>query len=359
MNRRAFITLSKSNLILNITRIKELVQKAKIVSMIKSNAYGHGLEEVGHCLEGYTDLLGVRSLEEAFTLSKQGIKTPLLLAQGIRNSYELIEASKNHFHVVIHNHNQIEWLQTLSLPSPITCWLKINTGMNRLGFNTDDGDIIYAQLKNNKNIKDIILMSHFACAETKEHPLNKEQITIFKKHTDHLSVPRTMSNSAAIFNFPECHFDYVRPGIALYGISPIPEKSSLELGLKPIMTFYSSLICVKTVTKGSTVGYTARYTCPETMPVGIIGCGYADGYPLTLTDGAPVLIRDTICPIIGRISMDMIAVDLRNVPAAKIDDTVIMWGEDLSLDNIVPYTGQSSYTILAGMISNVPYEWIL
>lgn len=327
--------------------------------MIKSNAYGHGLIEVAQCLEGYTDLFGVRSLEEAFILVENKIKTPLLLAQGIRNPYELIEASKHNFQVVIHTYEHIEWLNSLTLAHPIVCWLKINTGMGRLGFDPIHTDFLYTQLTSNtRNVKDVILMSHFACAENKDHPLNTTQIETFKTHTEQLSSPRSMSNSAAIFNFPECHFEYVRPGIALYGISPIPEKTK-ELGLKPVMTFYSSLLCVKTLPKGASVGYSARYFCPETMLIGIIGCGYADGYPLTIDENTPVLIKDTVCPIIGKISMDMIAVDLRNVPTAKIGDSVIMWGENLPLETIVPHTAQSSYTILAGMVHNVPSEWIL
>lgn len=358
MNARSYITLSGKNLLNNMYVIKDKVSTARIVSMVKANAYGHGLIGVGTRLDPFTDLFGVRSFEEACTLRKNGITKPILLTQGIRNEHELLKSAAYGFEVVIHTFAQLQLLHSLSLSKPIKCWLKINTGMNRLGFDPQDVDQIYHQLLTCNNVSDIVFMSHLACAEDKNHPLNTQQVDTFLACTKNVSLSLSLCNSTAIFNFPEYHFDYVRPGLALYGHSHLRDISAQSLGLLPVMTFYSTLLCVKTIKKGSFVGYTGRYQCPEDMKVGIIGCGYADGYPVTIQDGAPVLIKDRLCPIVGRISMDMIAVDLREVPTAKIDDKVILWGQDLPFDQLIPYSAQSEYSLLTGMHQRVPSVWI-
>ena len=358
MNARSYITLSGKNLINNIEVIKKVAASSKVVSMIKANAYGHGLIEVAKRLDGITDLFGVRSCEEALLLKNNRIVQSIVLTQGVRNQYELHQAAEFGFEVVIHTFEQLQYLESLHLVKPVRCWLKINSGMGRLGFEPDDVAKIYNQLRNCKNVSNIVCMSHLASAENKNNSMNHEQIATFIASIQDCDALLSLCNSAAIFNFPDYHYDYVRPGLALYGHSPIVGTTAESLGLLPVMTFYSQLISVKIVTKDSYIGYGSRYQCPETMPVGIVGCGYSDGYPITIQDGAPILICDTFCPVIGRISMDMIAVDLRKVPMAKVNDTVVLWGSGLPCEEIMPYSSQSTYSLLTGMCQRVPALWI-
>jgi alanine racemase len=358
MSRTAVAILSTENLLHNLQVLKERAKPAKLMAMIKANAYGHGIRSVALRLEGRVDLLGVACIDEALILRKIGINTPIVLMQGIFEPNELLLAATQNLHVVFNNVTQLEWLKNALLPRPLITWIKINTGMGRLGFNLQDARLAYENLSENKNTqKPIKIMSHFACADDIDHNLNKLQIQNFKEFTKGMQTELSLCNSSGIFNFPECLFDYVRPGIALYGVSPIKGKLALDYNLKPVMTLQTSLISVQYLPKGSAIGYQAQYTCPENMPIGIAALGYGDGYPITAKNGTPIIVNNAQCSLLGRVSMDMMAIDLRACVNAKVGDPVILWGDSLPIEEVAKYTANITWDMLTGVQHRVKFLW--
>lgn len=358
MSRTATAILSTENLLHNLQVIKDKVKPAKVIAMVKANAYGHGIRSVGLRLDGRVDMMGVASIDEALALRKAGIKTDILLAEGVFEPGELLIAATEKLNVVFHNTTQLEWLDKSALPLPVHTWIKIRTGMGRLGFSPKEARRAYQHLSTHPQThKPVRVMSHFACSDERDHPLNAQQMNIFRSFIKNIDSEFSLCNSAGIFNFPTCYYDYVRPGLALYGISPLPEKSAAELGLKPVMTLQSSLIAVQYFDKGDSVGYGARHIYDTNTPVGIIAFGYGDGYPFTTKDGSPVLIGGVVCPLVGRISMDMMAVDLSACPHAQIGDPVLLWGEKLPLEQIAKHTDHIAWNIITGIQNRVKFLW--
>jgi alanine racemase len=358
MGRSAIAILSTENLLHNLRVLKQRAGSAKVIAMVKANAYGHGIRSVALRLEGHADLLGVASIDEALILRQVGVGTPIILMQGVFERGELPVAAEHDFHVVFNNAAQLKWLGDLSLSRPLTAWIKINTGMGRLGFKMEDARCAYEMLFEDKNtLKPIKIMSHFACADEIDHPLNQMQIQNFKEFSANIQTELSLANSAAIFNFPQYSFDYVRPGIALYGVSPIKSKLAADYGLKPVMLLRTNLVSVQYLPKGSTVGYMASYTCPQDMFVGIAALGYGDGYPISAKTGTPVIVNDARCSLIGRISMDMMAVDLTNCPNAKLYDSVTLWGDNLPIEEVAKHTADITWSMLTGVQHRVKFTW--
>lgn len=358
MSRTAIAYLSTENLLHNLSVIKNQAKPAKVIAMVKANGYGHGIRSVGLRLDGQVDMMGVASIDEALTLRKVGVKSPLMLNQGVYEANELKIASAERFHVVFNNPSQLEWLDKTEPTAPLKSWIKVNTGLSRLGFNPQEAEGAYNQLQAHRHTeKPIRIMSHFSCADQANHPLNQQQISSFKAFIKDKPSEYSLCNSAAIWGFSDCHFNYVRPGIMLYGVSPFKEISATALGLKPVMTVKSTLISVQKHPKGASIGYGARYTLPEDMPVGIVTFGYGDGYPLTAQDGTPLLIHQTECPLIGRVSMDMMAVDLRPCPHAQVGDSVTLWGEGLPVERLAENSAAIAWNILASVQNRVKFVW--
>jgi alanine racemase len=253
-----------------------------------------------------------------------GITQKIVLMRGVYHQTELALANELKLDLVIHQKDQ------LNLLSNQTHWIKINTGMNRLGFTPDEIPEVYSKLKNN----DLILMTHFSNAEELDNPITSKQIESFNKITKDYSCPKSLANSAGILNWKESHQNWIRPGLFLY------------TGLKSVMTWQSQLIAIRYQKKGDAIGYNGAYICEENMPIGIVGVGYGDGYPRHAKNGTPVLINDVEVPLSGRVSMDMLAVDLRNVSSAKIGDKVTLWGEGLPVEKIAKYTATNAYEFL-------------
>ena len=360
MSRTAIATLSTGNLLHNVAVIKNRAPKSKIIAMIKANAYGHGIRSVGMRLEDKVDMLGVASIDEALILRSVGIKTPIILMQGIFEEAELNFAAEEGFHVVFNNLLQIEWLKKQpKYSTKIQAWIKINTGMGRLGFQLETSMQAYQALLEDKNIsKPIRVMSHLSCAEDLAHPLNSLQISNFLSFTDGLDTELSLCNSAGIFNFPQYALDYVRPGIALYGVTPIAEKNPSDYNLKPVMTLHSTIITIQKLKKGDCVGYGARFFCPEDMPVGIVAIGYGDGYPINANNTTPVLVEGRLCNLVGRISMDMLAVDLRFAGDIKIGDRVVLWGDGLPVEQVAKSSQTIPWSLLTSVQHRVKFEWI-
>jgi alanine racemase len=358
MSRAALAILSTENLLHNLAVIKQRAPQSGVIAMVKANAYGHGLRSTALRLDNYVESFGVASIDEALALRKVGIKSPITLMEGVFEPDELVVAACQNFHVVFHEFAQLHWLKTATLPMPITAWLKLDTGMGRLGFVLDQAEQAYEMLSTHSSIvKPIGIMSHFACADESNHPLNQEQITIFKQFAASLPGKKSFCNSAGIFAFTDQQYDIVRPGLSLYGVSPFADQSALDLGLKPVMTLQTRLMAVRMARKGSSLGYGAQFVCPEDMPIGVIAMGYGDGYPRTARNGTPIMVNDTLCQLVGRVSMDMITIDLRACPQAKVHDPVTLWGNGLMIEQVARHTHHSPYDMLTSMQSRVKFQW--
>ncbi len=359
MARHALAILSTQHLLHNLEVIKKRSAGRSIIAMIKANAYGHGLRSTAQRLEHAVENFGVASIDEALALRKVGIRKPITLMEGVFERDELLVAACQNFHVVFHHQEQISWLDSMKLPQPIYAWLKVDTGMGRLGVDTASALALYNYLAEHRNIqRPPGLMSHFACADDLNNPLNKIQRECFSALAVQVTGKKSFSNSPALFNFnrEQLHDDVVRPGIALYGISPLMGMSAADLGLKPVMTLQTQLIAVRMFGKGAPIGYGGRFVCPERMPIGVIAMGYGDGYPRTARDGTPVLVNGVRCQIVGRVSMDMASIDLRAYPHAQVGDQVILWGDDLPIEEVASYTDNIAYDLICG-VQRVNFYW--
>jgi len=350
MARDSYVTINKQALRHNLQRVRDLAPQSKVLAMVKGNAYGHGMVEVAQTL-ATADALGVAFLQEALLLRKAGIQQPIILLEGFLSEDELPLILEHNLGIVIHAVWQIQALKQIPLQPDLTVWLKVDTGMHRTGFLPQDflaaWQEVYTYLK-----KPPLIMTHFARADEISEPMTLAQLNCFKELTQDLPGERSLANSAGIVAWPQSHADWVRPGIMLYGASPVVHLSAQELNLAPVMSLSAKLIATKYLSKGETIGYGARWTCPEDMPIGVVALGYGDGYPRCVAPGTPVLIHNRRCLIVGIVSMDMITVDLRPAPEAKINDSVILWGEALSVDEIAKCAGTISYELLTHINAN-------
>ncbi len=360
MSRGAIAVLSSENLLHNLNQIKAAAPSKPVIAMVKANAFGHGIRSTSLRLERHVDNLGVASIEEALALRKIGIKKPITLMEGVFEPDELLIAACQQFHVVFHDMTQLEWLKGLHLPLPLTTWIKVDTGMGRLGFSIADIPHALSILKDSKFVQQPVgLMSHLSCADEPGHPLNTIQLNEFTKLAESWQGPKSLANSAAIFAMTESHFDVIRPGICLYGVSPVKNKKASDFNLKPVMTLQTRLISVRERSSDSFVGYGGTYKCVEPMNIGIIAIGYGDGYLRSLPSHTPVLVNDKKCHLVGRISMDMAAIDLRGCDNAKVGDPVILWGEGLPIEEIIANSPMIANEMLTSVQSRVKFHWTL
>lgn len=349
MSRPTYMKIDLSALQKNLGRVRKLASGCKVIAMVKANAYGHGIVRIAHALSS-ADALGVASLEEGLMLREAGIMQPIVLMEGLFYPEELSVAAHHGFTLVVHHLPHVEMLEQAKVNKPFNVWLKVNTGMHRLGLDPSEVMPMYQRLQNLSSVKQPIgLMTHFAEADNTVSEATPHQIALFQQATHHLAGPRSLANSAGIIAWPDAHGDWVRPGLMMYGASPFADKTGLDHGLEPVMTLWSRLIAVTQVKKGGKVGYGGTWTAPEDMLVGVVGVGYGDGYPQFAKNGTPILVNKRECALVGRVSMDMLTVDLRNVPDAKIGDEVVLWGEGLPVERVAKHSNTSAYEILTRM----------
>ena len=349
MSRPTFKTIDLAALRHNLERIRALVPGRSVIAMVKANAYGHGITQIGNALPT-AEALGVASLDEGVMLREAGVTQPIVLMEGLFYADELALAEQYNFTLVVHHLPHVEMLEQAKIKKPFSVWLKINTGMHRLGVSLDQLGNIHQRLMALDAVKKPIgLMTHFAEADMIESDATKKQIELFKQATAPLSGPRSLANSAGILAWPDAYGDWVRPGLMMYGASPLPGKTGLDHGLLPVMTLSSRLIAISPVKKGGKVGYGGTWEATEDMLVGVVGVGYGDGYPQFAKNGTPTLVNGLECPLVGRVSMDMLAVDLRHQPNAKINDPVILWGKGLPVERVAKTSGTSAYEMLTRM----------
>lgn len=354
MNRASKIHIDTAALAHNVQCIRQLASASKILAVVKADAYGHGLTTVASALQAHTDGFGVCCLEEALTIRKLGIDTPIVLLEGFCSADELPLLVQYDLQCVIHHHYQLDLLAQARLNEPLPVWLKVNTGMNRLGFSPEEVRQVWDRLQQCPSVRaPIRLMTHFADADKTEKSTTANQIRLFKQIHNDFPVASSLANSAAILAWPQSHAEWNRPGIMLYGVSPFADSTGRDHDLQPVMTLSSQLIAIRRCRKEAAVGYGGHWLCPEDMDIGIVAVGYADGYPRNAGNGTPVLVNGRIAPLAGRVSMDLLSVDLRQHPDAQIGDPVVLWGQGLPVETIAQYSDTIPYELLCHVSARV------
>ena len=354
MSRATQATIHLGALRRNLARVRERAGEASVMAVVKADGYGHGLERVARALHG-ADAFGVAAIGDGLRLRAAGIDGRVVVLSGPDELGDLSEFRRLRLDAVIHHESQIDWLEADRDARAIRVWLKLDTGMHRLGFAAERAHEMFGRLRALKTVdRDITLMTHFAASDEFDNPLSAEQIERFDIATTKLDGKRALSNSAGLLGWPQSRSDWIRVGGLLYGLSVVAGKSGADLGFEPTMTLSTRLVAINRVRKGERVGYAAAYECPEDMPIGVAAIGYGDGYPRSAPTGTPVLINGTRAPIVGRVSMDLITIDLRGVEA-KIGDRVTLWGRDLSVEEIARHAGTISYDLTCGMTKRVMF----
>lgn len=346
--------ISKSSLRHNVQRVRELAPQSKVLAMVKANAYGHDAIGVAQALD-CVDAFGVARINEALSLANAGIKAPIVLMEGCFNQHELEQAIDKQFELVVQNRQQLAQLLAMTaINKPVKVWLKLETGMHRVGVPEEQARTMVEQLQACSHVdNELTLVSHFACADEPAHPCNELQLSVFNRVTQGLDVKRSCANSAATIVLPQSHFDWVRPGLMLYGNSPLAGKTSAECGLKPVMTMKSQVIAVNDIEAGGTVGYGATWTAATNSKIAVVAMGYGDGYPRHAKTGTPVLINGKRYPMVGRVSMDMLTVNVGIEADVKIGDPVVLWGPELPAEEVAECAGTISYEIFCNLANRV------
>lgn len=336
----------------NLALAKQIAPQSKVLAVIKANGYGHGITRVAQQLSG-ADAFGVASIEEAMLLRQKGFLHRILLLEGLFSSAELPVIVQNRLDLVIHSDYQLEWLLNSKIDTQLTVWIKVDTGMHRLGFDVQQLQSVVSRLENSENDFIIHVMSHFASAD--EHDQSSKdftelQLNRFKQATQHYDYPMSFANSAGMINYPESQMHWIRPGIFLYGAGEFSNQEQ-----QAVMQLESEVIAIKTVQQGEYVGYGNRWQAQRKSLIGVVAIGYGDGYPRHAKDGTPVLINGQKLPLVGRVSMDMITVDLTdaNQPVV-IGDKAILWGQALAVDEVARHSDTIGYELLCNVTQRVP-----
>lgn len=350
----AHIELDLKALRHNVCRAREYAPQAKIMAVVKANAYGHGLKLIANYLAEYTDAFAVARIDEAVRLREANVQARILVLQGFSQLDELKLIQRYQLETVIHTEQQVDLLESEALVTLLTVWVKIDTGMNRLGIRPQQLAGILQRLQQCHHVQDEInFMTHFANADDIQDDKTARQLQLFNQTIAPYSGLRSSANSAATIAWPETHLDWVRPGLMLYGASPVLQQTAAQLGLQPVMSLYSRLIAIKAVKAGERVGYSGSWLAERDTILGVVSIGYGDGYPRNAKQGTPVLIKHQRVPLIGRVSMDMVTVDLTEHSGIEPGDQVMLWGDGLPVEEIATYADTIPYTLLCGITRRV------
>ena len=334
----------------NLGVIRNTCPDAKLMAVIKANAYGHGLLPVAENLPD-VDSFAVARLAEATLLRDSGINKPIVLLAGVLSRAELAAAIASKFEIVVHCREQLALLEACAA-GQATVWLKFDTGMNRLGFDPAEAGVLIPRLRACAAVAELRLMSHLASADERANPLTQAQLDRFQELVEGFDGAISIANSPAALGWPGlAATNWVRTGIALFGVSPFAGQTGAELGLKPVMQFEARLIAVKPLNKGAQVGYKGFYTAPADSTLGIISAGYGDGYTRHFRNGTPVLINGRRAALIGHVSMDMIAVDLGKGASDSVGDVATLWGPGLPVEEVAPWADAIPYELVCGVMN--------
>ena len=358
MKRAAFAKINLAHLKHNLATIRKLVNPSKLMAVVKADAYGHGMLQVCKTLSD-ADAFSVAYISEAVELRNNGIKQPLVALQGFSSEEDLKFSVKHDIQVVMHHAEQLKILRSVGKVESLNVLLKVDTGMHRLGFEVEEFNSVLAEIKSylspSSNLR---LMTHLACADELENQATLQQLDTFSSLANEHTYEQSIANSAGILAWPDSHRDWVRPGLALYGINPVKNHaSSSAVDLRPVMSLHAPLISIKRCKKGEKVGYGGDFCCPKDMVIGIIAIGYADGYPRHLKGTPRVAIGKNKAPVVGRVSMDMIAVDLDGINV-QVGEIVEIWGESISVTEVAEHAETISYELLCVAGNSVYKKYI-
>ncbi|MEH6640770.1 alanine racemase [Vreelandella glaciei] len=333
--------------------------QSRSVAVIKADAYGHGALACAQALEAHAPAFAVACIEEALALRQGGITTPIVLLEGIFSVDELALVDTHGFWIAVHSQWQVDALLATTPRQPIPVWLKVDSGMHRLGFAIEETAAIWRQLLAAPSVASLHLMSHFATADAQDSRYFNQQMARLQGLASELDAPLCLANSPATLAWPVAHGDWNRPGVMLYGSDPLEVANDITRQLKPVMTLRSEIIALRELEEGEPVGYSGRWRAPRRSRIAVVACGYGDGYDRHARDGTPVLVNGQRCAIAGKVSMDMLTVDVTDVPDAGIGSEVVLWGsasngEVLPVDEVARYCDTISYTLLTGVLPRAP-----
>ncbi|KFN44606.1 alanine racemase [Arenimonas oryziterrae] len=359
MSRATTATIHIDALRHNLAQVRQLAPNSRVMAVVKADGYGHGLERVARALEG-ADAFGVAALSDAERLRAAGLSQRIVLLSGFDEPSDFAVLRRLGVDTVVHHESQLAMLEadaaSDATAEPIRVWLKFDTGMHRLGFAPAQAADAHARLQALANVADdITLMTHFASSDDFDSAQTRAQLKEFSDATDALPGDASLSNSAAVLGWPQAHRDWVRAGGALYGLSVVAGKTGADFGLKPAMTLSTRLIAINRVAKGERIGYSATWECPEDMDVGVAAIGYGDGYPRHAPPGTPVLVDGQRTTVIGRVSMDLMTIDLRGLGNARVGDAVTLWGPDLPVEEVAAAAGSISYELTCSITRRVRF----
>ncbi|MBR9926196.1 MAG: alanine racemase [Gammaproteobacteria bacterium] len=336
--------------------------QSRSVAVIKADAYGHGALECARALEADVPAFAVACIEEAISLREGGIKKPIVLLEGIFTADELALVDQHSFWISVHSEWQVEALLAFSPRQPIPVWMKVDSGMHRLGFSIDEAPGVWQRLASAPQVTALHLMSHFATADAREGSYFNRQMAALKTLAEAFDAPLCLANSPATLAWPIAHGDWNRPGIMLYGSDPLEDANDITRQLRPVMSLRSEIIALRELEEGESVGYGGRWCAPRRSKIAVVAAGYGDGYDRHAIDGTPVLVNGQRCAIAGKVSMDMLTVDVTDVPGAVIGSEVVLWGAAsdgavLSIDEVARYCDTISYTLLTGVLPRAPRRY--
>lgn len=366
MSRPAVMIINLDALRHNLAIAKKCSPLSKIVAVLKANAYGHGAIEIAFAIQDHVEMFAVSSIEEAMQLREAGLTNPVLLLEGCFSANELSLAAEHQFSVVFHSEYQINQLEKQTLNRPLSAWLKIDTGMHRLGVYASSALRLYQRLKQSHKTQDVVtLMTHMASADLLQEPYTEQQLALFKTVKKEIiewgdgAISTSIGNSGTILGWPEGRSDYVRPGIMLYGLTPFNEPHPDADQLRPVMTLQSNIIAIRNIEAGERVGYGSTWQATQPSRIATVAIGYGDGYPRNAKSGTPVMVRGQRAYLAGRVSMDMLSIDITHIPEVRIGDTVTLWGESLSANEVAQWADTIGYELVTRMPLRVPKNYIM
>lgn len=353
MSRSVLADIDLSAVRANLALLQQRAPNSRTLAVLKADAYGHGLEAVARSLHDAVGF-GVAAQDEAERLRAIGMTQPIILFGGFDRPQDLARMAQLDIRPAIHHPAQIEMLEAQPDAGPIHAWLKFDSGMNRLGFPPGEFNEALARLRALPNLApEIVLMTHFAASDEPDTGSMERQLAVFREATAGLNLPVSLANSAAVLDFPETHGDWNRPGGALYGLTTKPGRSAAQDGLRPAMRLSARLVAVREKPAGAAIGYGGSFVCPRAMRIGVAAIGYGDGYPRHAPAGTPVLVAGQRCRIAGRVSMDLVTIDLDPAPQARVGDEVILWGGDLPVEEVAAAAATISYELTCRLTTRV------
>ena len=353
--RPTFATVHLDAIVNNYRLAGRLTPISKNIPVIKADAYGHGMVKVAKALEPEAPALGVAFMDEAVLLREAGIRKPILVLQGVSNASDIAEAAANDYWLRLHQQRQVDWVLSANIARPVGVWVNVDTGMRRFGFVPKVVDQVCGELLASSNVRpDLVLSTHLACADDPASSITTQQVNEIRTCTGKHNLALSIANSAGVLCWPESHAEWNRPGYMLYGNSPMASTDDDIHTLSPAMTMRSEIVAVRDIMPGEGVGYGHDWVANKQSRIGTIAIGYGDGYPRHAPNGTPVLVNGQRVPLVGRVSMDAIMVDISDLDKVGVGDPVELWGQDLSINEVALAAGTIGYEIMAGLTGRVP-----